>query len=296
MDLTDPTRSAPRRTFLIATAISLALMASACAVPTSADDSAESVAQIPSTARDDGAPPESVVVAATVAPPTVDPITTSDTVADTIVVEAVVAEPDAEAAAAAAVPLAPELESMVTPCASYEDEIVWNGNLIPCSMGPRIAEVQRSLITWGVGDGLEADGFFGPSTQRALLVWQQRHGWPTPTTELIKYEPLIGQILASLTNPDLPRNTPCPVWTTIEKDGQLDGFRPDSYQPVFALCDRGEGIENLQSVMGEIGYPTTVDGQFDVEFLETLHRLTREQFGAEVDYVDWNIFWFVLGD
>jgi len=200
----------------------------------------------------------------------------------------------------ALVGLPPEYEAEIEQCDSWDEEWLWNGNLAPCTFGPRIAEVQRALIAWGVGDGVEADGYFGPATQRALLTWQWRHGWPDRTTWLEKRDGLWPQVTASLSNPDLPRDTPCLVWLPVDREAfeeRLQFLKPGDPEPVLDLCDEdGVSIWGIQTVLTELGYPTSATGRFDVETRGSLLRYTADVFGEPQGYLDFDLFWHLLGD
>jgi hypothetical protein len=192
-----------------------------------------------------------------------------------------------------------EYEEEIEQCESWDEEWVYNGSLAPCTFGPRVAEIQRALIAWGVGEGMEADGYFGPSTQRALLAWQWRHGWPDRTTWLSKYDSLWPQVAASLSDPNLPRNTPCPVWRRVDEARKTELLRGNRLRPVFGLCDEQVGhvsMEWIQVRLTELGYPTTATGRLDMETRGSLLRYTEDAFGSPRGDVDVDLFWHLLGD
>lgn len=189
----------------------------------------------------------------------------------------------------------PEWESMIESCPQYYDDIALNANLQACAKGQSVVRLQQALIAWGVGDGLTLDGEFGPSTQRAVLLWQHRHGWPDPTTSLEKYRSLIGQILASLENPNLPRDVPCPVWNPVDEFAALQQG-PHAYRPLFDFCDESGGVEDLQLAFVRLGYDTPVNGRFDLEFRDTLMRVSLAMQGRASDLLMWEDYWFYLGD
>jgi peptidoglycan hydrolase-like protein with peptidoglycan-binding domain len=180
--------------------------------------------------------------------------------------------------------------------AGYEADYVANGNLYPCLQGPSVERLQRALVAWDLGEPVEVDGYFGPGTQRALLAWQVRHGWPDPTSDLIKWEPLVGQVLASLDHPALPRTGPCPKPTLVTVEDAL-ADQPHAYRPIFGLCDAGEPISNMQLVLARFGYQVEQTGIFDTQTAQAVNRYSLDVLGYSNGVtVGWDLWWAIVGD
>jgi peptidoglycan hydrolase-like protein with peptidoglycan-binding domain len=181
--------------------------------------------------------------------------------------------------------------------AGFNDDFLLNGNYQPCFKGPSIELLQRALVAWDLGESVEIDGYFGPGTQRALLAWQVRHGWPEfPTTYMNKWDPLVGQVFASLGDPALPRTGPCPKPDPVTRDDVMEG-QPHSYRPMLALCDFGEPISNMQLVLARDGYQVEQTGIFDIQTAEAVNRYSMAVLGYSTGVtVDWDMWWAVFGD
>lgn len=160
--------------------------------------------------------------------PTPDPVATSAPAPSTA----------PQAPAISALPAA--LEDDVRDCERYEEDWMTNGHLYECLKGSRVRRLQEALIRWNTGVALEADGYLGATTQRALLTWQFQRGWPAPTTTLEKYRTIERLVLVDPSAPGVDVAGPCPVWIDTEVTAESLGSRPNDLWPILQLCDQGK--------------------------------------------------------
>lgn len=190
-----------------------------------------------------------------------------------------------------------ELLGQVVVCRAgeYLDDTTADGDLAPCMAGPSVEQLQQALNRWGLGNGLSIDGYFGPATQRALLAWQVRHGWPTPTTQLSKWDALLAMVLVALDSTDLAQDVTCPVWFTPTADN-VTFAESDPRRPVMQLCDEGPLVQGVQNGLAEWGYPVEVTGRFDEAMYEAIRRFNLEQRQLDSGVLDFDGYWMVVGD
>lgn len=190
-----------------------------------------------------------------------------------------------------------ELLGQVVVCRAgeYLDDTTAEGDLVPCMAGPSVEQLQQALLRWGLGNGLGIDGYFGPATQRALLAWQVRHGWPMPTTQLSRWDSLLAMILVALDTTDLAQDVTCPVWFTATPE-DVTFAESDPGRPVMQLCDEGALVEGVQNGLGEWGYPVEITGRYDAATYEAVRRFNLERRQFESGSLDYDGYWMIVGD
>ena len=193
--------------------------------------------------------------------------------------------------------LSPELESLVQECDTWEPELEGgNGSFFPCLQGPEIMKIQQALKAWDTGLVTEADGYFGVDTQRALLTWQVQRDWPGPTVDIDRMMNLGAEVLSILENPEVSREAACPIWRPIVLDGP--DMSLDNYRPLLRLCDSGQDVSNIQSLLSQQGFAVDVDGLYGLSTARALADFKRTNYGSDStgDALYAETFWFIAGD